>query len=113
MNFSVEVMVLRPTSMPPIIILGGGAAKIDHIKEWNNDFYKLLFCLFCQKKKPALKTMFTLYWIAFKVFRYSFSPTIPMFSLALKLILSLSDFHKISKVVRMSFLVHTSKASTV
>ena len=112
MNVSVEVMVLQPTSMPSIIILGGGAAKIDHIKEWNNDLYKLLFCLFCQKK-PALKTMFTKNWIAFKVFRYSFSQTIPMFSTALKLILSLSDFHKISKVVRMFFLVHTSKASTV
>ena len=57
--------------------------------------------------------MFTLYWIAFKVFRYSFSQTIPMFSVVLKVILSLSDVHKISKVVRMSFLVHTSKASTV
>ena len=32
MNFSIKVMVLQPTSMPPIIILGGGAAKIDHIK---------------------------------------------------------------------------------
>ena len=58
--------------------------------------------------------MFTQNWIAFKVFRYSFSQTIPMpFLIALKVILSLSDFHKISKVVRMSFLVHTSQASTV
>ena len=57
--------------------------------------------------------MLTLYWIAFKVFRYSFSQTIPMFSIALKVILSLSDFHKISKVVKKSFLVYTSKASTV
>ena len=30
-------MALQPTSMPPIIILGGGAAKIDNIKVWNND----------------------------------------------------------------------------
>ena len=52
MNFSVEVVVLQPTSMPPIIILGGSAAKIDDIKEWNNDLYKLLFCLFCQKNEP-------------------------------------------------------------
>ena len=59
MNFSVEVMVLRPTSMPPIIILGGGAAKIDHIKEWNNDFYKLLFCLFCQKKTSLKNHVYT------------------------------------------------------
>ena len=56
--------------------------------------------------------MFTQNWKAFKVFRYSFPQTIPMFSIALKVILSLSDFHKISKVVKMSFLVHTSKAST-
>ena len=39
--------------------------------------------------------MFTLYWTAFKVFRYSFSQTIPMFSIALKVILSLSDLHQI------------------
>ena len=57
--------------------------------------------------------MFTLDWIAFKVFRYSFSQIIPMFSIVLKVILSLSDFHKIFEVVKMSFLVHTSKASTV
>ena len=54
--------------------------------------------------------MFTQNWKAFKVFRYSFSQTIPMFSIALKVILPLSDFHKISKVVKMSFLAHTSKA---
>ena len=30
--FSIKVMVLQPTSMPPIIILGGGATKTDNIK---------------------------------------------------------------------------------
>ena len=40
--------------------LGGGAAKIDHIKEWNNDLYKLLFCLFCQKKTSLKNYVYTI-----------------------------------------------------
>ena len=57
MNFSIEVMVLLPTLMPPIIILGGGAAKIDHIKVWNNDL-KCSFFWFV-KKKRALNHVYT------------------------------------------------------
>ena len=51
MNFSIEVMVLQPTSMPSTIILGGGAAKTDNIKVWNND-WKFSFFLVCQKNEP-------------------------------------------------------------
>ena len=50
MNFSIEVMVLLPTLMPPIIIFGGGAAKTDNIKVWNNDLN--VFFLVCQKNEP-------------------------------------------------------------
>ena len=46
MNFSIKLMVLQPTSMPPIIILGGGAAKTDNIKVWNNDLNVFYFGLF-------------------------------------------------------------------
>ena len=51
MNFSIEVMVLQPTSMPSTIILGGGAAKTDNIKVWNND-WNFFFFLVCQKNEP-------------------------------------------------------------
>ena len=55
MNFSIEVMVLQPTSMPSTIILGGGAAKTDNIKVWNND-WKFFFFWFVKKTslKPCL-----------------------------------------------------------
>ena len=58
MNFSVDVMVLQPTSMSLIIILAGDAAKIDHIKVWNNDlkcFVLFCFLFFSQKKKKKKK----------------------------------------------------------
>ena len=48
MIFSIKVMVLQPTSMPPIIILGGGATKTDNIKVGNNDLK--CFFLVCPKK---------------------------------------------------------------
>ena len=53
MIFSIKVMVLQPTSMPPIIILAGGAAKTDNIKVWNKD----LKCFFVGglSKKTSLK----------------------------------------------------------
>ena len=50
MNFSIKVMVLQPTSMPPIIILGWGATKTDNIKVGNNDL-KSFFFWFVQKKR--------------------------------------------------------------
>ena len=43
-------MVLQPTSMPPIIILGGGATKTDNIKVGNN-VLKCFFFWFVQKKR--------------------------------------------------------------
>ena len=57
MIFSIKVMVLQPTSMPPIIILAGGAAKTDNIKVWNNDL-KCFFFWFVQKKR-ALNHVYT------------------------------------------------------
>ena len=56
MNFSIEVMVLQPTSMPSTIILGGGAAKTDNIKVWNNDWNFFFFFWFVKKTslKPCL-----------------------------------------------------------
>ena len=51
MNFSIEVMVLQPTSMPPIIILGGGATKTDNIKVGNNDL-KCFFFGLSKKNEP-------------------------------------------------------------
>ena len=51
MNFSIKVMVLQPTSMPPIVILGWGAAKTDNIKVGNNDLKSFFFGL-SKKNEP-------------------------------------------------------------
>ena len=51
MIFSIKVMVLQPTLMPPIIILGGGATKTDNIKVGNNDL-KCFFFGLSKKNEP-------------------------------------------------------------